>query len=165
MRPLALLPLLLLAAACSDAGGEAEPAKAPADTTLAAGQWETTTEVTQLTKLDPGAPKIDTPAGTKASFTSCLPEADRKKPAAALFAGTADKCEYKDFYMARGRLNATLSCTRDGLQGNVLHSIDGSNDADSFEGERSTSTQLVTDGDVRIIAKISGRRVGECTAA
>ena len=166
MRAL-ILASLLLAAGCSEGGGEsaAKQAEAPADTTLEAGQWEVTTEVTRLTKLDDGTPVINTPAGTKASFASCIAEADRKKPSPALFAGDKADCEYKDFYMARGRMNASLSCNVPGINGDVVTSVEGKNDATSFEGTLSTSTRLASSGDVRIAARINGRKVGACTAA
>ena len=165
MRSLmALLPVLVVAACSEGDAGASKEAAAPADKTMRAGQWETTTEVTRLTKLDEGAPAIDTPAGTKASFTSCIAEADRKKPAPDLFAGEKAECEYKDFYMARGRMNATMSCQLPGV-GEVLSSVEGSNDPASFEGTISSTSRLAGSGDVRIDAKISGRRIGDCPAA
>lgn len=164
MRSLILLPIFLVAA-CSDGGGAPQEAKAAADTTMEAGQWETTTEVTRLTTLDGGAPAIDTPAGTKASFTSCIVEADRRKPAPTLFAGEEAECEYNDFYMSRGRMNASMTCEVPGLAGGLVTSVEGSNDATSFEGTVSSSTRLPGSGDVRMASKISGRKIGPCPAA
>ena len=165
MRSWMLLPLLALAA-CSE--GEPAPkaeAEAPADKTMLAGQWETSSEVTRLTQHDSGAPEIDTPAGTTASFTSCLTEADRKKPAATLFAGAEAQCQYDNFYMSRGRMNATMKCRLPGVEGEVVASVEGSHDADSFEGTMTTSTQLAGTGDVTVDAKLTGRRIGDCPAA
>ena len=164
MRSLMLLPLLALAA-CSEGDSTPKQVAAPTDKTMLAGQWETTTEVTRLTKHDQGAPAIATPEGTKASFTSCIAEGEGKKPAPTLFAGAKVECEYRDFYMARGRMNASMTCALPSVEGEVVSSVEGNNDDESFVGTITTSTRLAGSGDVTVDAKISGRRVGECPAA
>jgi len=163
MRLLPLLPLLVVGA-CSEAPEKAEKAAPKAAAALQAGQWEVTSEVTRLTKRDNGAPKIDTPAGTKATESVCIGEAEVKKPNPALFTGSADSCSYDNFYMSSGTLNATLKCTRPGLDGQILMTVYGDYQADSFEIVRDVATQLATEGDVNIEAKVTGRRLAACTA-
>lgn len=163
MRILIVVPLLL-AGACSE-GAETAKAEAPKVTAIQAGQWETTTEVTRLTQQDQGAPRIDTPAGTKLAGSVCITEADVKKPDPQLFVGSKDQCTYDNFYMSGGTVNAAMTCTREGLSGQIMTGVYGDYQADSFEATLDTSTHLATDGDVKIAAKVTGRHVGPCTAA
>lgn len=168
MRSLALAALFALAA-CSEAGREEAPkgeaeAEAPAAARIDAGQWEVTTEVVRLVGKDKGAPAFKTPPGTKSSISKCVSEADAAKPPAELFAGAADKCEYRDFYMRNGRVNAAFSCRRPGLEGEIMTRVNGSFTATTLEGTTDIDTYLVTDGDVEVAAKIAGRRVGACAA-
>ena len=165
MRFIAFVPLLVLAACSEGAAPPKQEAKAPKAEQLDAGQWEMTTEVTNVSQRDKGTPAIDTPKGSKATVASCVGESDAKKPQPALFASAGSECEYRDFYMQSGRLNATLSCSRAGLSGTIATNINGSFTADSFEGTATTETSLSGDGDVRIDSRLAGRRTGDCTAA
>lgn len=164
MRRLALVPLFVLGACSAQADTDTTQAETPEPTTLAAGQWETSTEVTQLTPMDKGKPRIATPAGTKASAMSCVSDAEVAKPAPALLIGTKDKCEYKNFYMARGRLNASLSCTRHGLDGPLMVTVEGTYTATGIDATSRIETYFASDGDVRIAQKIAGKKVGACPA-
>ena len=169
MRSLALLPLLMLAA-CS--GGEdqaAAEAKAKAEAEknlqLAAGQWQIATEVTRLTEQDNGAPAIDTPVGTKHEESACVADGEGKKPAPVLLAGSEDySCEYGNFYMSGGTLNAQLNCKRTGLSGEVRMTVDGTYTADTITAEQSLSTFLPGSGDVSIQSKLTGRHIGPTCA-
>ena len=165
MRFIALTPLLILAA-CS--GGE-EPKKAEADapaaTQLTPGQWEMTSEITQVTQRDQSAPAIDAPEGSKTTTSTCVAEADAKKPQPALFAREGFDCTYRDFYMSGGRINATLGCKSPGLSGDISTVVNGSYTGDTIEGTTVTETRLVGSGDVKLEAKVTGRRTGACTAA
>ena len=91
---------------------------------------------------------------------------EEKKPPAMLLAGAPEySCKYGNHYMSSGTLNSDLNCTREGLRGQVLVGVDGSYTAETIELNQSLSTALSGTGDVRISAKITGRRTGECTAA
>ena len=134
MRRLALVPLLVTAA-CSDAtGSEQEVPKVEVASALAPGQWEITREVTRLAATDKGEPALDREVGTKTTFTHCLASADAERPDPSLFAGIeGETCEYKNFYMSRGRINVSLACTPPDLGGQVMRTIDGHFTADSLE--------------------------------
>ncbi len=165
MRLLVLTPFLALAA-CS--GGSEPPqteTEAPAAEQMSAGQWEMTTEVTQVVKRDKGAPAIDMPQGSKSSRSVCVAEADAKQPPPALFMPEGFDCKYRDSYVSGGRLNGTLACTRSGLGGTVATNVNGSFTADTFEGTATTETSLAGEGDARIDTKLTGRRTGDCTPA
>ena len=169
MRRLVIVPLILLAA-CSNADEKAAAeAKAKAEATknlkLAAGQWATVAEVTRLTKQDNGTPAIDAPVGTKIEGSACVAEADAKKPAPVMLAGAKDyDCEYSNFYMSSGTLNAQLNCKRKGLDGEVRMTVDGTYTAETIDGEQSISTFLPGSGDVTIMTKFTGKRTAPACA-
>jgi hypothetical protein len=170
MRSLVLLPLLILAA-CSDGADPNTDAKAKAEAAknlkLAAGQWEMVAEVTKLTKQDDGTPAINTPEGTKTTGNHCVAQADvdAKQPSPTLLAGEDYKdCKYDNFYMSAGTLNAQMTCRRDGLNGEVRMTVDGSYTADTIEANQSLSTYLPGSGDVNIQSKLTGRRTGAACA-
>jgi hypothetical protein len=172
MNKLAFVAILLLAGACSDGADDAAKQKAAASAAakklqLTPGQWTTTAEVIKFTKQDK-APKaaIDTPVGTKSTASACLTEADVKQPPALLLAGSeAYSCTYGDTYLSSGSLNASLTCTRKGVKGEVRMSLDGTYTADTLEANQSASTFLAGEGDANIVSKITARRTGECTAS
>jgi hypothetical protein len=169
MRSLALLPLLMIAA-CSDGGDQvAGDAKAKAEAAknlqLAAGQWQITSEVTRLTEQDGGPPAINTPVGSRHETSACVTEGEGKKPKPVLLAGHEDyECEYSNFYMSSGTVNAQLNCRREGLSGEVRMTVDGTYTADTITAEQSISTFLSGNGDVNIQAKLTGRHTGPTCA-
>jgi hypothetical protein len=163
MRLFILTPFLVLAA-CSE--GEQQPKKdAEAPKQLSAGQWEMTSEVTKVTQRDQGKPTLPAAEGTKTTTSSCLAEADLKRPQPAFFVGEDMNCTSRDVYMSRGRANVTLACKREGLPGDIATVVNGTFTADSFEGTTTTETSLLGDGDVKIEAKLTGKRTGDCPAA
>lgn len=165
MRAIMLLPFLVLAA-CSDEAQVPEKAEQdPAAEHITGGQWEMTTEVVRVTQRDKGSPALDMPVGTKAVTSSCVSEADAKKPPAALFVPEGFKCDYRDNYMHGGRINLTLQCTRAGLSGDIPIAISGSYTAEGIDATSIAETRLSGDGDVRMEAKLTGRRTGPCAAA
>ena len=165
MRFTALAPFLILAACSEGAAPTKQEAEAPPAEQLSAGQWEMTIEVTKLTQRDKGAPAIKTPEGSRETVSSCVVETDVKKPQPALFVPEGSECSYRDIYMSGGRLNATLACSRADLGGTMATNVNGSFTATTFEGNTTTETSLPGDGDVRVDAKLTGRRTGDCSAA
>ena len=165
MRRLALIPLLVTAA-CSDATGTEQPIpKVEVATALQPGEWEISREVTRLVATDKGKPALDREVGDHTTFSHCLTAANAEKPDASLFAGIeGESCEYKNFYMSRGRINVSIACTPPDLGGQVMRTIDGKFTADSIEATASADTYFGAYGDVSVSAKLTGRRIGECAA-
>ena len=162
-KSILLAPLLLAACGGGEGGGEATENKAAEVAgALTPGLYEIRSEVTAFDQLDQGQPKIDTPVGTTASEQVCVEPGDR--PISNLFTGAEFDCEYHDYYGRNGRLNHTLNCSREGNSGNVGVTVDGTFTADSFEVQRTITTSFVEDGDVRTMATVTGRRVGDCPA-
>lgn len=165
MRLLAFASLLVLGA-CSE-GGEKKAAEG--DKTklqLAAGQWQTESEVTAMRKQDEGAPAMKADQGTKMQVEACVAEAEAKKPPAALFAGLENAtCTYQNIYMSRGRLNASMTCNRPGLDGQLLVSTNGTYTDKSFELTSTVNTLLAGEGDISFDTKVTGRHSGACQAS
>jgi hypothetical protein len=160
MRALAVIPFIL-AASCGETPAEnkAEPAAAR----LPAGQWELSSEVTSLAKVDTEAPRLNTPAGTRATNSVCAAEGHQLPT--AFFSGEGYRCTYGTYYVRNGRVNVTLSCHREGLQGSITMSADGTYQGDTVEFRRNLRTNLTTEGDAVIDSRVTGRRTGECTPA
>jgi hypothetical protein len=161
MRALALLPLLL-AASCGD-GGPTENKAAPAAQAPSPGQWTLASQVTRFRNADQGAPKINTPVGTRATENLCVPPGARLPT--ELFSGEGYTCTYGTYYARAGRVNLTLNCRREGLSGDIPMTVDGTFTEDSITLHRNLRTILSTDGDVEIDTDITGHRSGACTAA
>jgi len=162
MRGLILLPLLL-AAACSG-GGEENKAAEAADS-LQAGQWEMSSEVSAFRSTDKATPALKAVAGDKASVPACIEAGKEDKPPAEMFAGLGYECDYKDRYISGGRINLSLECEREALEGKVMVSVQGTYKGDSFEGTSTATSFLPGDGDFVMNSKISGRRTGPACAA
>lgn len=164
MRAIACMLPLLFAAACGGGGEstiETNEAATAAPSTIEAGLWELTSEVTGFRQTDQGRPRINTPVGTRAASNACV-GADTRPPT-AFFAGEGYLCDYGAYYVRDGRVNLTLSCAREGLSGMIPISIEGRVDEDGVEFTRTIRTMLATDGDVEIAARVTGRRTGDCT--
>ncbi|HWH18489.1 MAG TPA: DUF3617 family protein, partial [Allosphingosinicella sp.] len=123
---------------------------------------ETTTEIASVTSQDNGTPVLK--AAEKTVISSCVGEAEGKKPAPAVLGGMED-CSYDNVYMSRGRITASLSCSRPGIEGKILISSEGKYTANSFETSAEMQTYLPGDGDAKAMAKITGRHLGACTPA
>jgi hypothetical protein len=162
MRAYALIPLLLVAA-CSGGGEQKKAEEIPS--TMEAGQWETSWELSSLRSVDNTTPAVKGAVGDKETGKSCIAEADRAAPPPELFSGAGYDCDYKTSYIKNGRINASLECKRTGVSGQFLMSVSGSYTKDAFEGTVGTTTYLPGQGDFEMNRKISGRRTGPtCTA-
>jgi hypothetical protein len=166
MRSLLIVPLCLLSACSGGEGGGGEEQKAQAQAaTIEAGQWETSFEVTEHRSVDKTTPVLKAAAGDKETAALCVAEADKATPPPELFAGPGYACKYRSSYVRNGRINASLDCTRPGIRGQLMLSVDGSYTGTSFEGTVQTTTYLPGDGDFASMRKIAGRKTGATCAA
>src|SRR4029450_221922 len=145
-------------------GGEKkqEAAVEEAPATLAAGLYEMSAEVTQLTSVGKAPPATKLKQGDKVVTRACV-SADGK-PEPELFAEAGDKCQLKSSYVRNGRMSAEMSCTREGYSGGVMPAMNGSFTKDGFEGEIESATYFVEDGDYRMTRKVTAKRIGDCPA-
>ena len=82
-----------------------------------------------------------------------------------MFAGVGYECDYKDRYISGGRINLSLECEREALEGKVMVSVQGTYKGDSFEGTSTATSFLPGDGDFVMNSKVNGRRTGPTCAA
>jgi hypothetical protein len=162
MRMIEMMPLAALALALAACGGgkEQKPAAESAAATLTPGLYEMTSEVTQLASTDNTTPATKLKQGATFVTRACV--ADGGKPAPELLAEEGDKCEIKNSYIRNGRMSAQMSCTREGMSGQVMPAMMGSFKDGSFEGEITTMTYFIKEGDYRMKREVSAKRVGEC---
>ena len=154
-----MVPSAVLAA-CGD--GE-EKAKAPAPAReMSAGQWQSSLVVANFRQTDQAPqPRLNMPVGTRAEGAACIGADATRRPPPQLFVGPEfENCEWGDnFYMGNGRLNAPLTCRREGV-GEVEVSVNVAFTAESYEGTVDMNTRLPEDGDVLLSARAEGRRTG-----
>jgi hypothetical protein len=163
MRGLIIVPLCLVAAACSG-GGEENKAAEAADS-MQPGQWEIASEVTGFRSADKATPALKAAAGDKSTAPACIEAGKEDKPPAEMFAGVGYECEYKDRYISGGRINLSLECEREALEGKVMVSVQGTYTGDSLEGTATATSFLTGDGDFVMNSKIVGKRTGPSCAA
>lgn len=163
MRMLAFVPLLL-AAACSEGAAPDAKAEDKAALQLAAGQWETTAKYDAVTVTEGDTSAIPAAEGEARTGAACLAEADAKRPDPALFATAGDSCAWQNFYMSRGKLNADMRCSREGVPGDIMVAVQGSYTADSFDLTTDTRTILAGPGDIQATGTMTGRLTGPTCA-
>jgi hypothetical protein len=151
----------MMLAAC---GSEpAAPVQEEAADALKPGLYELTSEVTALASTDKTTPATKLKLGDKSTVKACV--AADGKPAPELFAELpGDKCEIKNSYIHYGRLSAQMSCRREGFRGEAMPAMMGDFTADSFDGEITSLTYFVEEGDYRMTRKVSAKRIGDCPA-
>src|SRR4051794_28449279 len=164
MRIVLIVPLCLAAAACSGGDDGANQAAA-APETLPAGTWQSDFEVTKFASVGGPTPALKAKQGDKEQASSCVPEADRAKPAPELFAGSGYSCTYQNSYIKDGMINAAWSCTRPELKGEIHMAMQGSYTADSFEGTVDSSSYLPS-GNFTMTRKVKAKlSPGACQPA
>ena len=163
MKRMAGLAVLAILAGC---GGAEQQNKAAAVEigSIAPGQYEVTREVTAFRAMDRApTPQINTPAGTRSTESICV--AAGNEPNGELFAGSGSRCTYENHYLRRGRLNSSLVCRRDGLNGELRMTAYGTVAAEGFDVHVDTTTYLSGDGDAAFTTRTVGRRTGDCQPA
>jgi hypothetical protein len=149
-------------AACGGAAEEKKAEEAPA--ALAAGQWEVASEVTAFGSTDKALPALKAAVGDKATSLACVEKGDEDKPKPELFAGTGYDCKYRDNYIRRGRINASLSCERESVKGDIMMNVEGTYTAAGFQGIVTATSFLPGEGDFKMVSKITGRRTADACA-
>lgn len=154
--------LAIALAACGGEKKEEAAATAAVPARLAAGLYEVTAEVTQLSSTDNTTPATKLKQGDTHVVKACVTADGQPDP--SLLSEAGDKCEIKNSYIRNGRMSAQMSCSREGYSGYVMPAMMGSYTADGFEGEINTLTYFVENGDYRLTRKVTAKRVGDCPA-
>lgn len=164
MRAWIMVPLCLVAA-CSDGASDEKKGEEAAAAAMQAGQWQIDSDVTAFRSTDKATPALKANVGDKATAASCIEAGKEDKPPPEMFAGAGYECEYKDRYMRSGRINVSLECERDALEGKILMTVEGSSKAEGFEATANANSLLSGDGDFAMTTKLTGRRTGASCAA
>ena len=159
MRNLLMLTVGLGLAAC---GSEApKPAKVETPKTMAAGEYEVTSEVTKLASADKSTPATALKMGQKDIIRACV--AADGTPDPAMFVETGDTCSVVNSYARSGRLSVQYSCTRKG-KGDLFPNADGNFTADGYKAIVTAATTFSGDGDYVLTRMLEAKRVGDCPA-
>lgn len=133
---------------------------------LKPGQWESTVEIVSVDS--PGMPSeaLRMMRGHKTVARSCITPEQAEKPNAALLAGQKDnKCDYRDWTMAGGRMHGTITCAGEGGQGKMTMTMDGSYGADSYDvSTQMTSADMPGGMSMTMKSRSTSRRIGDCPA-
>jgi hypothetical protein len=133
------------------------------------GRWES--KVTLLDVEAPGLPpqiaqqmKQNIGKAQGGTVTTCLTEADIKKPREDFFAGRSKNCRYDHFTMSGGKIDAQMNCTAGERGGTMSMTVNGTYSSDSYEA---TSAMNMTGGDghmsgMKMKSHVESHRVGAC---
>lgn len=157
-----LMPAIGLAMLLAACGGEKPAPVEEAAAKLNAGLYELNSEVLLLASTDKTAPATKLRQGEKQVIKACVMPDGQPQP--ELLGEAGDQCQIKNSYIRNGRMSAQMSCKREGLSGEVMPAMMGSFTADGFEGEVTTLTYFVKDGDYRMTRRVTAKRIGDCPA-
>lgn len=142
--------------------------QAAGDGLISPGRWESKISVLDLEA--PGLPPQyaqqmkQTMAKVQGGvITTCLTEADVKKPKEDFFAGRGKNCRYDHFTMSGGKVDAQMNCAAS-EGGTMTMDVDGSYSPDSYEA---TMSMAMTGGQgrmggMKMKSHTESHRVGEC---
>jgi hypothetical protein len=162
MRNLTILSACLLAA-CG--GGEEKKVEEAVAATMEAGQWASDFETTSIRSTDKTAPALKAAAGDKETGSACIEAGKEATPPGALFAGPGYECTTQSSYIRNGRITMSLKCSRDGIKGDIMHTVQGSYTGTTFEGKVDTLTYLPGAGDFEMSRTMRGRKTGPTCVA
>lgn len=150
MKLLMTLPLL--------AAGGLLSASAASD--VQPGQWESTAQIVAVEGegLPPGM--ADMMTGQVQTVSYCMTQEEIDNSPQAMFDQSDGQCQYTDFNMGGGRLDATAVCNTP--QGSMQMTMNGTYTPTTFESENRMvmSTPM---GNITMRAKSTGKRTGACT--
>jgi hypothetical protein len=148
-------------AAAAAGGGSSE-----SGISLQPGEWEMKTEVINVSAegLPPGvAEGMKAQAGT--STRTCMTPEEAKGPKADMFAqNNPGNCKTEGFSWAGGRIKGKTVCTGNDGMGKAEVTMEGRYSGQSMDLTMKTDTD-VAGKTMTMEMRISGRRVGECSAA
>ncbi len=173
--PVAAIAML---AACSDTGADkdgdgkisTEEVAAEMDNVkLKPGEWETTMELidVKLDGLPEGAPdnmaEMMKSQG-KQTTKSCLTQEDVDKIGADFFAGPqAANCEVKEFNMAGGKVNSSMSCKPPQGTGEMNMTVSGDYGETSYDMTMNMKSEGLPGGmSMDMEAQLTSKRLGDC---
>ena len=168
---LGVAALALAACGSSDKSGGNDSAAAAggggsaSGVSLQAGEWEMKTEVVNVTAegLPPGIAE-GMKKSASATTKTCMTEEEAKGPKGDLFTGDkSGNCKSEGFSWANGKITGKTTCG-DGTSGKTVMTMDGQYSGQSIDMTIKSQTDVAGRG-ISMEMRMSGRRVGECSAA
>lgn len=158
------------AAAAPESRGSAASASGGGDgsggqVTLQPGEWDMKMEVVNVKVA--GLPEGVAEGMKQEGKTSrtCMTEQEAKGPTADMFTkDNATNCKSESFTWSGGRIQGRTSCEGQGGTGKTVMTMDGRYSPQSIDMTMKSETDLMGKG-MTMEMRLTGRRVGECTAA
>lgn len=132
------------------------------------GKWEMTVQTVSvdIPGLDEALKKQMTDMMLKKvqKHTSCITKKQAESPPAEVIARSQGRCKYENFKMDDGAIDGTLVCPAQGMGGAMKMRVAGKFDAESFAIDNDMEATAPSGPAMKIKAKSSGKRIGDCTA-
>jgi hypothetical protein len=167
---------LALAACGSSGGGKAGENGSAAATgsgggsasgvSLQPGEWEMKMEVVDM-KVEGMPPGLAESMKSRAGGTNrtCMTAEEAKGPKGDIFAGDkSGNCKSEGFKWSGGRIQGKTTCPGQGGTGQTVMTMEGSYSPQSIDMTMKSQTDMAGKP-MTMEMRVSGRRVGECTAA
>jgi hypothetical protein len=133
---------------------------------LQPGEWEMKTEVVNVSAegLPPGiAEGMKAQAGS--TTRTCMTAEEAKGPKADMFArNNPGNCKSEGFSWSGGRIHGTTTCTGTEGAGKAVVTMDGQYSPQSIDMTMKSETDIAGKA-MKVEMRISGHRVGECSAS
>lgn len=175
MRRFPVLPLFtaVLLSACNS--GETVTAKNESAESVAkkvaasnikprAGRWESTMKIEkmELPDMPPEAKAMmQKHLAAAQTFTTCLKPEQADKPDAEFFQGKSSFCTYDKFVMGGGRIDAVMTCGKEGQSRKMT--MTGTYSPEAYAMRMSSNGEMQPGMPMSMTMSISARRIGECT--
>lgn len=137
------------------------------DMRLRPGQWEVTSEVVSVEAEGMPEAALSQMRNTKTTATDCITEAEANQPEAGFLAAQEDmNCSYRDFSMRGGRIKGAMTCSPEGMGGEMAMVMDGTFERDSYAMDMDTEMSNMggMNMDMTMKMRVSGKRLGACRA-
>ncbi len=152
-------------ASAAGSGGSGSGSAAASAVNLQPGEWEMNMQVVNV-KVE-GLPEGVADAMKKEGKASrtCMTEEEAKGPKADMFTkDNAGNCKSENFSWSGGRIQGRTVCEGQGGAGKTVMTMDGRYSAQSIDMTMKSETDMMGKG-MTMEMRLSGKRVGECTAA
>ncbi len=132
-------------------------AGALAEVRIEPGLWEVRSAV-----IDVSAPNLPVDVrrrmvGPRRGLRNCVTPAQAARPGANFLAGRRSRdCSYRDFAMANGRLQGTMTCP------DVAVTMDGRYGPQAFDLRMMMTSRMPDGATMRVDVATRGRRIGRC---
>lgn len=150
-------------------GEVAKQAQASGAMRLNPGQWETTVEVVDsevpgMPKGGPHSQALGMMREARTTVSNCVTPQEAENPESSVFTGSNGQCRYERFSMAGGRIEGTLSCRGQDGGGDMRMTTAGTFSDTAFALDNAMETRMggVEGAVMKMKAKVSGKRIGDC---